>query len=468
MSDQMKMLIGFSNTRRTANLPEPLRNFITQNHVKPTLAGNWISILNYAAVEKYSAVLLQWKIVKNVYPDFVNKLKNINTQFPVIIILENDVVESTLLENVNQLFAILPLQRIEASGRDLIKRLNKYHAINQLLGRGSNASFRPNGFGPFIGNSMPMLELYHQLVKVAKTDYSVLILGESGSGKELVAQTLHDLSTRWKKPFVSINCAAIPESLLESELFGYEKGAFTGADSAKKGKFEIAHGGTLFLDEIGDMTLPLQAKLLRVLEDKLIERLGQTTKRSIDIRLLAATNQDLTNLIDEKKFRTDLHFRLNVIQLSLKPLQDRKDDLTLLTIHFLRKLLPKSPNQVRTIAWNLFEELQLLPISGNVRELENLLTKVIFFSDSVRVSRDDLLYIQEQMNTSRTSDQIENLVVAPLWKLEKNAIQQALDDYNGNITRVAEVLEISRPAIYRKIKKYKLTISQEGNHGNDE
>lgn len=456
MPPKMKLLICYPDLKKKG-LPPNIKNFFDKKLAPPTLAYNWISTLNFIAINNYSAVFVEWSMIRDVYSSFLEKLTQLNPWLPLIILSGDTTLEDGLFVPNQHLFALMRTENIETGGPDIIERISVYHEIAGNFEPDIKKMLRPNGFGDFIGNSLPMLEIYRQLAKVAKTDYSVLILGESGSGKELVAKTIHNLSHRNKKAFVSINCAAIPEQLLESELFGYDKGAFTGADHTKPGKFEVANGGTLFLDEIGDMAVGLQAKLLRVLEEKTIEPLGQNATKSIDIRVLAATNQDLTDLIEEKKFRADLNYRLNVIQLKIAPLLNRQNDVVLLAIYLLSRLQKHSPNPNLSVDWDFMEELRQHNISGNVRELENLLTRVVFHAVESKLDRRNLLQVIRESGPSQAvTDKTQP--VEPLWQLEKKALQNAIDMFDGNITRIAEGLEISRPAIYRKLKKYKLSI----------
>ena len=312
-----------------------------------------------------------------------------------------------------------------------------------------------------MGNSLPMLDVYRQLTRVATSEYTVLIQGESGSGKELVARTMHQLSERRAKPFVSINCAAIPGNLLESELFGFEKGAFTGANQNKAGKFELAHEGTLFLDEIGDMPLELQVKLLRVLEDGKIQPLGSVKEKSVNIRLVTATHKNLPEQISKGLFREDLHYRLNVIPLKLPPLRSRTADLPLLVIFFLEKLLRGEDQTIKRVSWELIETLASMDLLGNVRELENMLTRSVFQSDGPTLLPSSIM--QDEMVESIPKPDLDRVVepnsIRPLWEIEKEALQYTLIQLKGNISQAATQLQISRTAIYRKIKKYDLDFS---------
>lgn len=432
------------------------------------IVHDWISALSYAAVDNYSAIWMDWSLLKNNYSDFHKKLHQMKKQIPLIIFTSDSKIDCQICISMELLFSIVWHREIPNKVGNILKRLILFENIKAYMPEKTKHYLRPNGLGPFIGNSIGMLEIYKQIIKVAQTDYTVLIFGESGSGKELVAKTIHDLSFRKDHRFISLNCAAIPENLLESELFGFEKGAFTGADKSKPGKFELADKGNLFLDEIGDMPVSLQAKLLRVLEDHTIERLGSTTSKKIDVRLISASNQNLQELISEKKFRSDLHYRLNVIPINLSPLRNRNDDLLLLTLYVHGKLAENNQNSSRFIDWNLIEELKQLELSGNVRELENLLTRMLFNSNASVLNKkmlrsviqsSDVIHqkkVSSGFQDSSDEDSLYKDGIAPLWYAEKMAIQNALKVVGGNISKAANSLEISRTALYRKIKKYEL------------
>jgi transcriptional regulator with GAF, ATPase, and Fis domain len=240
----------------------------------------------------------------------------------------------------------------------------------------------PNSFFGILGSSQPMQRIFRQVRQVAPTDASVLILGESGTGKELVARAVHGLSPRKDQPLVTLNCAALPASLIESELFGHQKGAFTGATDRRIGKFELAHKGTLFLDEVGELPLELQAKLLRVLQEKEIERLGSNTPIATDVRVVAATNRDLAQEVREGRFRADLYYRLHVFPITVPPLRDRKEDLPLLAEHLVRKCVQQLGRPYRGIAPQALAQLLDYAWPGNVRELENLITQAVILHDA--------------------------------------------------------------------------------------
>jgi len=321
-----------------------------------------------------------------------------------------------------------------------------------------------------VGESSAIKEVFKLIGRVATSDASILIVGESGTGKELVARAIHKYSDRANKPFIAINCAAIPEPLLESELFGYEKGAFTGADKQKPGKFEEANGGTLFLDEIGDMSLSLQAKLLRVLQEGTIERLGNTKAIKVDSRIVAATNRNLENDIISKVFREDLYYRLKVITISLPPLRMRKDDIPLLTQHFLVKHSRGSRNENLSLPPESMQRLTDYHWPGNIRELENVIKRAIILAKGNIISPDLLFEGIEKPAIQSTSERtklfayLNQQIVASegeIYKLaieefEKDLLQWALTKSSWNQVQAAKLLGISRVMLHERMEKYKL------------
>ncbi len=298
-----------------------------------------------------------------------------------------------------------------------------------------------------IGTSEPMLAACKLIERVGPTDVTSLVLGESGTGKELFARALHRLSSRNGKPFVALNCAAIPDNLLESELFGYEKGAFTGAVKQTKGKIEAASGGTLFLDEIGDMPMPLQAKMLRFLQERVIERLGGRSTIEIDTRIICATHRNLAQLIDEGGFREDLFFRISEIVIEIPALRDRKADKILLAQTFLDKFSEKNGRSFRGFDESARAQIDVYPWPGNVRELENRVKRAVVLADGKRILATDLGFAEEQnhaqqLNLRKAREQVE-----------REVIQRALSISNNNVTHAAAALGISRPSLYSLVKK---------------
>jgi formate hydrogenlyase transcriptional activator len=304
-----------------------------------------------------------------------------------------------------------------------------------------------------VGDSMPMQSLRKQVSRVAGSDATVLIIGETGTGKELVAQALHRQSGRSKRPFIRFNCAAIPQSLIASELFGHEKGAFTGATHRREGKFEAANGGTLFLDEVGDIPMETQVALLRVLQEREIERIGSNTPISIDIRLLAATHRNLAQAIEAGTFREDLFFRLNVLPLTLPSLRERPDDIPSLVNHFISRFNTRSGKKVRHIEKQLLVKLQSYAWPGNVRELQNVIERAVILSDGNTLFFDDS-WLKHDGTQERTQS---SMSVADLQQLEKAMIQATLKACSGRVSGpngAAVRLGIPRQTLESKMKKF--------------
>jgi len=329
---------------------------------------------------------------------------------------------------------------------------------NKVLRRSVQGTSQ-NGYGFIVGNSPPMLEIFRLIEKIAMTTSTVLILGESGTGKELIAKAIHNCSSRSSGPFVKVNCAAMPETLLESELFGYVKGAFTGAADNKAGLFEEAEGGTIFLDEIGSIPLRMQVKLLRTLQEKEIRRLGSTKDHKVDVRVLAATNEDLQKKIEQNEFREDLYFRLSVIPILVPPLRERREDIPLLIKHFLTACDQESGRKIE-IAEEAVKALTEYDWPGNIRQLENLIRRVAILSENGVITAADLP--QEVFGFQKTEpidalseNTNETEVFIPLKEYLKNVettyIRNVLKSCNDDKERAAEILEVSLATLYRKL-----------------
>jgi two-component system, NtrC family, response regulator len=293
-----------------------------------------------------------------------------------------------------------------------------------------------------------MLQVCQQLRRFAPSEVTILLLGESGTGKELFARAAHSLSKRAKKPFIPINCAAIPEHLLESELFGHEKGAFTGAIKSTVGKVEMADGGTLFLDEIGDLPLPLQAKLFRFVQERVIERIGGRRQITVDIRIVCATNQDLVKRITTGAFREELYYRLNEVTIQIPPLRDRPDDAVVLAHHFLRQFAAEQGRAIRGFAPQALAAISSYGWPGNVRELENRIRRAVVATQAPFVGMHDLdLGIGEETAEAMTLKQSRA-------KAEQHAVAQAMIESKGNVSRAAKLLGISRPTLYQLLREH--------------
>jgi two-component system response regulator HydG len=306
------------------------------------------------------------------------------------------------------------------------------------------------GPGQIIGGSPAMLRTLELVNQVATSTATILIQGESGTGKELIANAIHHGSPRRQRPFIKVNCAALPETLLESELFGYERGAFTGAVARKEGRFELADGGTLFMDEIGDLSLATQAKLLRVLQEGEFERLGGTRTIKADIRLVAATNADLATRVQQKQFREDLFYRLNVITIQLPPLRERPEDVPLLAQHFLRRLATKNAKDITGFTDEALEVLQGYDWPGNVRELENVIERAVVLTRGAMISPADLP--ERLVGTERIARHLVVSIGTPLEEVEDRLIEETLRYTKGDKTLAAKLLGIATRTIYRRMR----------------
>jgi two-component system nitrogen regulation response regulator NtrX len=330
----------------------------------------------------------------------------------------------------------LNFRRLEEENRFLRKKTLEKHSIT--------------------GNSPPIQALKKQIAIAAPTQAWVLITGENGTGKELVARTIHQMSDRPDKPLIDVNCAAIPDELIESELFGHEKGAFTGATTRKRGKFEVADKGTIFLDEIGDMSLKTQAKILRILQEKKFERVGGTRTLSVDVRVLAASNKDLEREIGKGTFREDLYFRLNVIPIEVPPLRNRTEDIPLLIETFLSEFVQEGDCGQKSMTPEAIEHLKAYQWPGNVRELKNLVERLAIMIQSDVIGEDDipLSYRHQKAITSDMEFLREDSLKEAKREFEKAYIQQKLAENNNNISQTADSIGIERSHLYKKIKSF--------------
>ena len=310
-----------------------------------------------------------------------------------------------------------------------------------------------SSFSKIIGKSLSVNSMMEMAKKVAVTDTTVLLLGETGTGKELLAEAIHLASRRRKGPFIAINCAAIPKDLQESELFGHKKGSFTGANADKKGYFEVADKGTIFLDELGEMSGDLQAKLLRALENRMINRVGETQAIPIDVRIIAATNRDLITGNTDVDFRKDLYYRLSTFTIDLPPLRERRDDIELLALHFLRMNAEKMGKNIKGFESEFIQKLKFYSFPGNIRELKNVIERAVILAEGQELTLDTLpqeLLGQGQglMPQGAYSDDVD------LWTVEKRHILKVLDLVDGNKSEAAKKLNIGLATLYRKLKEY--------------
>ncbi|MCP4106411.1 MAG: sigma-54-dependent Fis family transcriptional regulator [Desulfobacteraceae bacterium] len=304
-------------------------------------------------------------------------------------------------------------------------------------------------FESMIGQSKPMQEIFDLIQDVAPMDSTILITGETGTGKGLAAKAIHTNSPRREGPFVAVNCGAMPEHLMESELFGYQKGAFTDAKDNKKGRLELAHSGTLFLDEIGEITMRMQIDLLRVLEDKIFYRVGGTQPIEADFRVIAATNRDLSEAIRQGIFREDLYYRLNVISFKMPSLRERKEDIPLLAEHFLNRFSQETNKHVEKISRDALDEMMLYEWPGNIRELENAVERAVVVGKSVKIMPEDLpIFSPEHTEAPKNNS---------LKEIEKAHITHILKENDWNIAKSAKILDIDRTTLYNKIRRYEIS-----------
>jgi len=400
--------------------------------------------------------------------DGIETLKRLNERssiIPVVMLTASNTVKTAVqamkcgaVDFLNKPFDVDELTRI------ILNTLDKQTPPTPATARSrANLPIIEADFGPMVGKSPSMLELFQKVEQVAQRESTILITGESGTGKELVAKRIHELSLRKSGPFVAINCAAIPESLIESELFGHEKGAFTHAVERRLGHFELANGGTLFLDEIGELSLNVQVKMLRFLQEQEFYRVGKSKPIHVDVRIVAATNKNLEDLIKQKTFRQDLFYRVNVINLAIPPLRDRFEDIPHLVKHFLKKLSSAYGGKEITLSSEAEERLIGYTWPGNVRELENVLESLVALTQHAEIREEDL----PRRVRERNADDAGQLVFSPSMgfeeaekRFETEMILKALKKANFVQTRAAELLGISRRIL--KYKMDKLRINERG------
>jgi Nif-specific regulatory protein len=399
---------------------------------------------------------------------------------PVVMITAHGSVDSAVEAVKLGAFDYVEKPFEQAQIRQVVAKAIKTHELQQ---RAPRPLPMPSGAGRYglVGRSPQLEQVFAVIEKVADTPSTVLITGESGTGKELIARALHNNSSRKAQPFIKINCAAIPKTLMESELFGYEKGAFTGAVGSKPGRFELADTGTLFLDEIGEIPVEMQVKLLRVLQESEFERVGGIKTIKVDVRLVTATNRDLLKEVQAGNFREDLYYRLNVVPIHLPPLRERRADIPMLVEHFVSKFNERLKKQVTTVEADALERLTHHPWPGNIRELENVLERTILFSEGPHIRARDLppeLSLPAapapaaaggaqagapaapassgESRPQAAASSLKEMVRQETERLERELIVRALDETGGNVTQAARRLKISRKSLQNKMKEFGL------------
>ncbi len=402
--------------------------------------------------ENYSAILLDIKMPGMDGLEAISKIKDINDTTSVVMISAHASVGNAVEATKKGAFDFIekPIDREKL----IITARNAVHRT-ELLVNNKLLKEKVEGKVEIIGESKAISDILEIVKKVAPTNSRVLISGENGTGKELVAKLIHEKSHRSQKPFVEVNCAAIPNELIESELFGHEKGSFTGATVQRIGKFEQANEGTLFLDEVGDMSLNAQAKVLRSIENNSIERVGGKNKIPVDVRLIAATNKDLQKEISENRFREDLFHRLSVIPIHVPPLRERRDDIPSLIDYFTKKICIENKFSERNFSNEAIQFLKNQEWKGNVRELRNLIERILIMNSNATYSLEDVksqisISVKESSEFNYSMDSFQEFKDAS----EKIFITKKLNQYNWNISKTAEVLGIQRSHLYNKLKKY--------------
>ncbi|MEO0094310.1 MAG: sigma-54 dependent transcriptional regulator [candidate division WOR-3 bacterium] len=417
---------------------------------------NGYKALELVKKEEFDLAIVDLKMPGMDGIELLKQLSVIRPKLPVIIITAYATIDSavTAMKEGAADYIVKPFNPEEISL--VIKKLLEHQRLLKENIRLRQELARRFKFQDLIGKSPQMLQVFEMIKTVAPTKSTVLIRGESGTGKELVARAIHELSPRNKGPFVPVACGAMPETLLEAELFGYEKGAFTGATTRYKGRIEVADGGTLFLDEIGDVSSKTQIDLLRFIQEREFRRLGGKDVLKVDVRIIAATNKNLEEMVKNNTFREDLYYRLNVITLEIPPLRERKQDIPLLVEHFLDKYRLETGRQVEKVSAEVMQHLIDYNWPGNVRELENVIEHSIVVCKSGEIQIENLpaYLVKVQKEPTLTSATLS------LAQMEKEHILNVLNTNNWNIKRSAEILGINRLTLYKKIKRYNLKKNQ--------
>jgi len=427
------------------------RQTLSRSGNRVEVAEDGLSGLAMLEKESFDLVILDLKMPGLSGMEVLNKIKEGDPEAMVIVITGYATVESAVEAMKIGAYDFIPKPFTPDSLRVIVKRaLEKRElALENVLLRGElKASFGPE---VIVGKSESMKKVEELVRKVGPTDTTVLISGESGTGKELVARAIHRYSSRQDKPFVAVDCGSLVENLFESELFGHVKGSFTGATATKYGRFELANGGTLFFDEIGNISINIQTKLLRVLQEREITKVGSSQVIKVDVRIVAATNKDLQEAVKTGMFREDLFYRLGVVPIALPALRERRDDIPLLANHFLKKYNQKRGKNIRAISDKAMKALVEYGWPGNVRELENAIERAVVLTESDTIKSSDLFYYGLTVETPSKSEVGE---AKRLVDLEREHITKTLKMFNGHIGKTAESLGIDRKTLRSKLKRY--------------
>jgi len=429
-------------------MQEALRDWLKEDGYEVGLASSGEEAIVKAKQKNWEVILLDLKMPGMDGLEALKRLKEVNPEAEILMMTAYATVDTAVQAMKEGAFDYLvkPFDPDEVQMQ--IKKIVQHKDLvleNLLLRKTLEEKFQ---YDEIIGKSDAMQEIFGMISRVAPTDSTVLITGESGTGKELIAQAIHANSQRSYMPFIAISCGALPDTLLESELFGYEKGAFTGAIHAKRGRFEMADGGTLFLDEIGDISLKTQVGLLRVLQQKEISRLGSEKTTKVDVRILAATNRDLKQAIQEERFREDLYYRLNVISIHIPPLRERTEDIPLLVETFVRKFCAEMNKEEKKVGPSALKILMDYDWPGNVRELENVIERALVIGQGREILPDDLPFSKGVLRPTELPKSLK--------LMEKIHIERILKENDWNISKAARELEIDRQTLYNKMQKYEI------------
>ena len=429
------------------SIRESLRGWLQQDGYQVETAAGGPEALAKNAENRFDIMLIDVKMPEMDGLTLLKKIKEIDSDIAIVMMTAHgairDAVEAIKLGAYDYLLKPFELEELSFTIEKLVQMQTL--AMENLILKDRVASM--TRFENLVGQSPSMLKLFEAIVDVAKSDATVLVTGETGTGKELVARAIHTQSPRCYAPFIALNCGAFTDQLLESELFGHEKGAFTDAKNTKKGRLEMANAGTLFLDEVGDISMKMQIDLLRVLETREFSRVGGTVTLHSDFRVIAATNQDLEEAIRAKTFRQDLFYRLNVVHLQVPPLRERPDDIPLLAQHFLWRYAVETNKKIDSIQPEAMEVMRRYPWPGNVRELENAIERAVVVGKSRQIQLSDLPFAIAKGDAA----EMEKL---SLEEMERQHIARVLAIEDGNRSNAAKILRINRSTLYAKIKKY--------------
>ncbi len=419
-----------------------------------THAGDGREAVNAVEARFYDLVLMDIRMNRMGGIEALKLIRGISPGIPVIIMTAyasvNTAVDALKSGAFDYLTKPLDIDELKIHVNKALRHF-KLEVENRLLKERISERF---DFPKIIGRSASMVEMFETLSLVAPSDATVLLLGESGTGKELVANAIHENSARKAQPFIKINCAALPETLLESELFGHEKGAFTGAVARKQGRFRQAHAGSIFLDEIAEMPPTTQAKILRVLQEQEFEPLGSTQTVKVDIRVIAATNRVLEEEIESGRFREDLYYRLNVVSLRIPPLRERREDVPFLADHFLKIYAEKNHRLIKGFTPRARDLMMRYSWPGNIRELENAIERAVILTRGEVITLEHLPETIRSLNGEKGEEGIDIAAGQTIREMEKQMILRTLDETGGNRTRTADILGISRRTLQLKLKRY--------------